>query len=177
MKILVTVRRFEKLYLDTFIFGIKISDITWLSLSNTNRSVPTDSLKRKHLFHEVVLWLLNSFALPLIKSCFYVTETSVHKNQLHFFRHKIWTKLHSPLYHSLIGSIYDRLDNPEVEDLLNKETNAIGISSMRLLPKQVGARPIVNLSRKISGEKWKLSINDFLRPVFESLTMEIVFDQ
>ncbi len=126
-------------------------------------------MKARHLFHEFTLWVINGFLIPLIKSNFYATETSSHKNLILFFRHKVWTRLNAPLYQTLTDSIYEEISVEFAQD------SSLGISTMRLLPKTIGVRPIVNLSRKCLkvGEKAKKSVNQILRPVFEAMGVEV----
>jgi hypothetical protein len=50
---------------------------------------------------EFVYWLFDSFIIHLIRTNFYVTETSVHKNRVFYFRHDIWREISSPSINEL----------------------------------------------------------------------------
>lgn len=54
----------------------------------------------EHRLREVVLakflcWLMGTYVIELLKSFFYVTETTFQKNQLFFFRKSVWSQLQS----------------------------------------------------------------------------------
>ena len=148
--------------------GIKLNEVNWLYSNQKNHHVPLDHYKAKHLFHEFIVWVINGFIIPLIKSNFYATETGSHKNLIIYFRHKVWTRLNAPLYRSLTNSIYEEIE------LKHTDTSSFGVSNMRLLPKSLGLRPIVNLSKKTLGINGKkASTNQLLKPVFEALNFEV----
>ncbi|KAJ3339134.1 hypothetical protein HDU91_001071 [Kappamyces sp. JEL0680] len=134
-------------------------------------SSATDSVKRQHLFNEFAAWILHDYVMPLLQSNFYITETAVHKHQLHFFRHKLWTRINAPLFKSITESLYDEFI-PTAD--LEMESVAPAVSSMRLLPKKQGARPIVNLRKAafVRGSKL-LSVNSALKNALAALSYEV----
>ena len=173
MENLLRLSRYERLTLENFVSSIKLGEIEWLHPQTTHRG-PLDNMKARHLFHEFTLWVINGFLIPLIKSNFYATETSSHKNLILFFRHKVWTRLNAPLYQTLTNSIYKEVS------VATAQESSLGISSMRLLPKPIGVRPIVNLSRKCLtvGEKAKKSsVNQILTPIFKVMGVEVEKDK
>lgn len=60
------------------------------------RSVPA----AEHRLREAVLakflcWLMNTYVVELLRSFFYVTETTFQKNRLFFYRKSVWSQLQS----------------------------------------------------------------------------------
>jgi telomerase reverse transcriptase len=126
-------------------------------------------MKRKHLFNEWILWLIQRFIVPLLSCTFYSTETSVHRNLIVYFRHRVWMIINQPIYNSLKESVFTEL---APEDLA-KIKGAGNLPKMRLLPKNTGARPIVNLGKKYLENGRSTSTNALLKPVFNALSFEI----
>lgn len=108
---------------------------------------------------------LADFSL-LCKTTFYVSESAAYRNRLLYFRMDDWKKICAPLFEDVSASIFERV--PQVCLIALKRANewdphhtlvkrqvpkllmsrSLGIGSLRLLPKQNGMRPIVNLAKK-----------------------------
>lgn len=137
----------------------------------------TDSTKRRELLQEFVYYLFDSFLIPLVRSNFHVTESNVHKNKLFYFRHEVWRTLSEPSISRLKLSTFQDIRPETAAKILGKR--ALGFSQIRLLPKQVGVRPIMNLRRRVQTTqngilKLKRSINSIMTPVFNVLNYEKV---
>ncbi|KAG9125666.1 hypothetical protein FRC07_006702 [Ceratobasidium sp. 392] len=115
------------------------------------RVCQSDSLKRVELLREFVYWFFDSFLMPLIRTSFYVTETSALQHQLLYFRHDDWHTLCIPLLAKLSGETFERIDPSELDP-----SRRLGVSHVRLLPKETGVRPIVNLGRKARVKQVKI---------------------
>jgi len=98
-----------------------------------------------------------------------VTESSAFRNQVLYFRQDDWNTLCEPLLERLSTHTFRRLDlsSSEIEDMM--KARSLGYSHVRLLPKDTGVRPIVNLKRKSSQGS---SINSILKATFKILTYE-----
>lgn len=105
----------------------------------------TDAAKRRELFAEFLYWLFDSFIIHLVRAHFYVTETSTAKNRLFYFRHDVWKKLSEPTFTQLKLDMFVQLSASE-EKRIHRES--LGVAAVRLLPKDKGVRPIMNLKRK-----------------------------
>ena len=77
--------------------------------------------------------------------------------------------INQPIYKSLKESVFTELS---VDDLGNLR-GAAYLPKMRLLPKNTGARPIVNLGKKNIENGRSSSTNSLLKPVFNALVFEI----
>ncbi|KAG8769178.1 hypothetical protein FRC12_005119, partial [Ceratobasidium sp. 428] len=139
----VTQRRFETLTLHALMQRLCMADCEWLGETKDRRVCQSDALKRAELFREFIYWFFDSFLMPLIRTSFYVTETSALQHQLLYFRHDDWHTLCIPLLDKLSGETFERIDPSELDP-----SRRLGISHVRLLPKETGVRPIVNLGRK-----------------------------
>ncbi|KAF7867253.1 hypothetical protein EAF04_005336 [Stromatinia cepivora] len=172
----IRLRRFEVLSLHEVMQGIKIADIEWLGTPNTsNQKLSlTDFNKRREIFLEFLYYLFDSILIPLVRSHFHVTESNVHRQRLFFFRHDVWKSVAEPALASLKLKMFEEVKLKEAQQILASRT--LGFSQMRLIPKETGVRPIMNLRRRAmrKGDKHLLgvSINSVLTPVHNVLTHE-----
>ncbi|PQE12601.1 Telomerase reverse transcriptase protein [Rutstroemia sp. NJR-2017a BBW] len=171
----VRMRRFEVLSLHEVSQDIKIADIEWLRSPNTanQKMSQTDLNKCREIFLEFLYYLFDSIVLPLIRAHFHVTETNVHRQRLFFFRHDVWRSLAEPALASLKLKMFEEIKPDEAHKIL--DSRALGFSQIRLLPKETGVRPIMNLRRRVLQKKSKLlgsSINSVLGPIHSILTHE-----
>lgn len=172
-------RKFESFSLQSFMDGLKISAMSWLSLPHQkeHKMAQSDFAKRKELLAEFVYWLFDSFLIPLVRSNFHVTESNVHRNRLFYFRHDVWQKLCEPALEEFKTTMFEELNSKEAKQRL--ATRTFGYSNVRLLPKINTFRPITNLRRRpyiwVNGKKMLgRSINSALNPAFRALNHEKV---
>lgn len=137
----------------------------------------SDYSKRKEILFEFIYWLFDSFLISVIQSFFYVTESSTHRYQLFFFRHDIWRNYTEPSITNLKLSMFDEMKVRKAAKVL--ERRHLTYSQVRLLPKAIGVRPIINLRRRIqvqlNGRRFlSRSINSVLKPLFSVLNFEKV---
>ncbi|KAL1956097.1 hypothetical protein VTO42DRAFT_7616 [Malbranchea cinnamomea] len=177
--------RYESLSLHEVSQGLKITSIPWLQPPKKSEGSPdtpgkvslSDIRKRTEIFLEFVYYLFDSLLIPLIRCNFYVTESGVHRNRLFYFRHDVWRKLAEPSIMELKTSLFEEVKRDRAKDILSRRSLAFG--HLRLLPKAVGARPIVNLRRRPEkkvawGRRTELgpSINILMTPVANVLNYE-----
>ncbi|KAF8752305.1 Telomerase reverse transcriptase [Rhizoctonia solani] len=173
---IITQRRFETVTLHQLIQRLRLADFEWLGQTSDRRVCQSDALKRTQLLWEFIYWFFDSFLTPLVKSTFYVTETSALQHQLLYFRHDDWHRLCIPLLDKLSGETFERIDPSELD-----YSRKLGVSHVRLLPKETGVRPIVNLGRKAKLRSFKgsnldkpmqSSVNQVLNAAFHILNYE-----
>ncbi len=157
---------------------MKITDIEWLAPPGLKgqKLSQTDLRKRKEIFYEFLYYLVDSLLIPLIRSNFYVTESSSHKYRLFFFRHDIWRHVAEPAMATLKAKMFEEV---KLEDALQiLDSRQIGFSQIRLMPKNSSMRPITNLRRRtLARGNSKIlgpSINSILGPVNTVLNLEKV---
>ncbi|KEF53771.1 uncharacterized protein A1O9_10172 [Exophiala aquamarina CBS 119918] len=174
----IKLRRFETLSLHQVMQGIRQKSIDWLRAPKTGRGQnlsKSDFMKRVELLQEYIYYVLDSILIPLIRSNFYVTESSSHRNRLFYFRHDVWRKLSEPSLATLRLNMFAPTIPSQIRRVL--ATRSLGYSYLRLLPKDIGSRPITNLRRRqvklISGRRLLgPSINSQLTPLFSVLNYE-----
>jgi telomerase reverse transcriptase len=153
VKTFISGRRFDSFSLHYVLQGIKLASIPWLGSSpppDGHTSV-TDTNKRRSLFESFLFWYIDAFVLPIVKTTFYVTESSAFRNRILFFRQDDWAVLCAPLIDRLTESTFRKLEAEEAEEMLRQRK--LGFSFVRLLPKKTGVRPIVNLRRRKAVQK------------------------
>lgn len=173
-------RRFETPTLASFLRGMRIRDVAWLSppgISLTQRLSMSDTNKRFQLLAEMVYYLIDSLLIPLLRTNFHVTESAAHRNRLFYFRHDVWRRLSEPAITSLKLNMLQEIGGQAAFRGLTGRT--LGFSQIRLLPKETGMRAITNLKRRsqltIGGRKFMgRSINSSLTPAFGVLKLEKV---
>ena len=58
------------------------------------RCVPAaEHRRREEVLAKLLCWLMGTYVVELLKSFFYVTETTFQKNRLFFYRKSIWSQL------------------------------------------------------------------------------------
>lgn len=132
--------------------------------------------KRKDIFMEFLYYLVDSMLIPLVRANFYVTESSVHRARLFFFRHDVWRHVAEPAMAALKTTMFEEV---KLEDALRiLDSRQLGCSQVRLLPKGAAMRPIMNLRRRtVKRQDRKTlgpSINTILTPLHAVLDRERV---
>ncbi|PNS20562.1 hypothetical protein CAC42_6012 [Sphaceloma murrayae] len=172
--------RYESLTLHTLLQNISPTSIPWLrppDLSPHLPLSPSDMETRVSLLSELLYYVFDSFLVPLLSSNFYITESSTSRNTLLFFRHDVWLRLSSPALSSLTQRMFEPLTSAQAQTY--KARAQLGEGKVRLLPKEAGLRPIVNLKRRamVRGRDGRMvlgrSVNAALGGAFAVLGCEV----
>ena len=165
VKSFVHLRRKERLTNKNLMHEISVTQIKWLYHDDDSlNSVEEDdgiikkysrrNGKRHRTGHETVTeltlkilrWLFQGFLIPLLRSCFYVTETEFSAHQLQYYRKPVWSLFRCLSIQKLIqGKHFKTLSYAQARQNLKQQQ--MGLSTLRLLPKSTGMRPIAQLSR------------------------------
>ncbi|RKF53490.1 Telomerase reverse transcriptase [Golovinomyces cichoracearum] len=153
----------------------KITNIEWLSThGSTGKLCQSDISKRWEIFNQFIYYLYDSILIPLIQSNFYATESNSHRYCIFYFRHDVWQSVTQTALWSLKSKLFEKLELKKAKRLL--ESRALGFSQLRVLPKETGVRPIMNLRKRIPNRGFKgtfgRSINSILAPIHSVLTLE-----
>ncbi|KAF4597579.1 hypothetical protein EYR40_008041 [Pleurotus pulmonarius] len=180
VKHFITCRRYETLSLHYVLQGFSTAACEWLmppgeKAKNQRRVSVSDSLKRRELLEEFLFWYFDGFILPLLKTTFYITESSAFRNKTLYFRQDDWETLCAPLLEKLTLTTFKQIPDEDAEELLRQRK--LGFAFVRLLPKDTGVRPIVNLRRKVQNQVGTFSgpeksINQILQAAFYILSYE-----
>ncbi|RXW18136.1 hypothetical protein EST38_g7715 [Candolleomyces aberdarensis] len=154
-------RRFESFSIHFLLQGFSTADCEWLmppgeKAKAQGRVCVSDSLKRRELLEEFMFWYFDGFLMPLLKTTFYITDSSAYKNRILYFRQDNWQTLCAPLLNRLLENMFVKIPDAEVEAL--ERQRKLGFSFVRLLPKDTGVRPIVNLrgSRQTQSDEYRI---------------------
>ncbi|KAG5520077.1 hypothetical protein PMAC_001153 [Pneumocystis sp. 'macacae'] len=160
----VRMRRFESISLHSLMHSLKVKTVSWLEFNNNCRMSLWDFQKRISIFSELIYWTFDSLIIPLIRSHFYVTESSVYRNKVLYFRHDIWKSLSEPQIYRIKSLMFSDLSLVNLKDV--SSDFYLGYSYIRLLPKEIGVRPIINLKKKQIREKLDVGNKRFKKITF-----------
>ncbi|GAA6042852.1 hypothetical protein JCM8097_007190 [Rhodosporidiobolus ruineniae] len=179
----IRLRRFESTSLHALLQGFSILDCAWLEPSSAShkgqelqKPNAQDMEKRRELLSDFLFWFMDGFLLDLLRTTFYVTNAATQANRPLYYRQDDWNALCEPLLESLANTVFERVPANQLIPLQHKRE--LGFSYVRLLPKEAGVRPIVNLARRplkvgLNGQKEVgRPINKILQSVFDVLTFE-----
>ena len=182
----VRARRFESLNLHQVLQGIRLTDVDWVlppgRAARHQRATAAESLKRRELYAEFIYWLFDSLVIPLLRTTFYATESAAFRNRVLYFRQDDWAAMSRPVLDKLKTDLFEPLTRAEALNVMS--SRRLGYSHIRLLPKETGVRPIVNLRRRSTrqtggdeqrrreSERLGQSINFILQSAFHILTYE-----
>ncbi|KAL7010080.1 Telomerase reverse transcriptase [Cystobasidiomycetes sp. EMM_F5] len=145
----VTARRRETLSVNQLLHGFSLTDVTWLQSPNNNsRPNQTDMRKRRELMATFLRWLFDEYLCILLRNNFYVTESSAFQQQTLYFLQEDWRTICEPLLDQMTSTLFTRISAQEAKNTLACGRRHLSFARVRLLPKERGVRPIVNLSRK-----------------------------
>lgn len=144
--------------LDEIMNGMSTSSL-WSALSLP--PVNDQSLKKKHL-RAFVYWLFNNLLVSLLKCNFYLTESVVHRNRTLYFRQDSWRRLTAKAWEKVKKNALEAMSDA-FDPCVNRQN--LGVCRIRMIPKETGYRPVMNLRRALFRGKngSKASINSILR--------------
>ena len=187
----IKLRRREQMSKGELMKGVKVTDVKWLFGDRTTKNSisRSDHEAGTRLLQNVVHWLYCSYIIPLIRSCFYATETEFTANRVVFYRKPVWTQFRTLAMASLKGRQYTEI---EIAEAARRNADQdMGCSKLRLLPKATGVRVLNLLSHaqrvdfgdesagharpslcRPSAEDRRISTNSTLRRTFAVLKHE-----
>eukprot|EP00111_Clytia_hemisphaerica_P018748 TCONS_00055452-protein len=185
-----TRRRYERLTLRNVMKGIKTSHYTCFEQSLQRQPKTAQySLKKERLVQMFIQWIFNELLVPLLKACFYITETGTHRNKVFYYRKPVWSVLRRIGMKPLLGTLFRTVSRNTVNEMLASR-RCIGVHDIRFIPSQKKVRAIANLTKghvvtpsnvNASAPTAALkrnkpsSINNELRPLHLSLCYESFF--
>ncbi|WFD00878.1 RNA-directed DNA polymerase [Malassezia yamatoensis] len=155
-KRLICARRNERISLHDILQGFKISKCAWLGSSQRKNHIQDD--KRRKRLNQFLLWIMEQYVLPLLRTTFYATETAAFRQRVLYFRQDLWDRVSRPI----VSQLRRRLFEP------TSHAAGVPVAHVRLVPKDRSIRPIVNLRRRTNG----VSINSQLQTAFDVLALE-----
>ncbi|XP_029411640.1 telomerase reverse transcriptase isoform X3 [Nannospalax galili] len=132
---------------------------------------------REGILATFLFWLMDTYVVELLRSFFYVTETTFQKNRLFFYRKSVWNKLQG------IG-VRQHHERVQLRELSQAEVRqhqeawpAMPTCRLRFIPKPSGLRPIVNMdnvmgARAFRKEKQAQHFTQRVKTLFSVLNYE-----
>ncbi|PNJ84999.1 TERT isoform 6 [Pongo abelii] len=152
----ISLGKHAKLSLQELTWKMSVRDCAWLRRSPGVGCVPAAEHRlREEILAKFLHWLMSVYVVELLRSFFYVTETTFQKNRLFFYRKSVWSKLQS------IG-IRQHLKRVQLRELSETEVRqhrearpALLTSRLRFIPKPDGLRPIVNMDYVVGARTFR----------------------
>ncbi|XP_023095629.2 telomerase reverse transcriptase isoform X15 [Felis catus] len=156
VKKFVSLGKHAKLSLQELTWKMRVQDCAWLRGSPGARCVPAaEHRRREEVLAKFLCWLMGTYVVELLKSFFYVTETTFQKNRLFFYRKRIWSQLQSIGIRQHFNSVHLR-ELSEAEVRRHQEARPTLLTSkLRFLPKPSGLRPIVNMDYVVGARTFR----------------------
>jgi len=142
----VRLRRHEQLGNKTLLHGMRVTKIGWLFGNRKGRISRTDHDAAEKLLLRVLRWVFGGFIIPLLRSTFHVTESEFSGKQTLYYRKPVWSTFRALSMNKLLKNQYTEITKDEAVKRL--ETQEMGFSRLRLLPKKTGIRPIATLCKR-----------------------------
>ena len=149
----ILLHRAEQLPEKAIMKGIRVTEMRWLfgtRRTGKEKGVAKSSLSNHEavtgLVQNVMRWVYNQYIIPLIRTCFYATETQFTAGRVVFYRKPVWSKLRALAMEALTEKQYCSIDAPEAARRLALQS--LGFARLRILPKATGVRPIVTMCKK-----------------------------
>nr|XP_027799720.1 telomerase reverse transcriptase [Marmota flaviventris] len=157
---------------------MKVRDCAWLRRSPGTHCVPAAEHRlRAEILAKFLFWLVDAYVVGLLRSFFYVTETTFQKNRLLFYRQSTWRRLQSAGVRQLLERVQLRqLSEAEVRQHQDARP-ALPTSRLRFVPKPNGLRPIVSVdcvvgARALRREKKAQQFTVHIKTLFSVLNYE-----
>ncbi|XP_045855832.1 telomerase reverse transcriptase isoform X2 [Meles meles] len=178
VKKFISLGKHAKLSPQELTWKMRVQDCAWLRGSPGARSVPAaEHRRREGVLARLLCWLMGTYVVELLRSFFYVTETTFQKNRLFFYRKSIWSPLQTLGVRQHRTSVRLReLSAAEVRR--QREARATLLTSrLRFLPKPSGLRPIVNMdyvagARTLCRDKKTQHLSSRVKELFSVLNYE-----
>uniref|UniRef100_A0A8B9FJ97 Telomerase reverse transcriptase n=1 Tax=Amazona collaria TaxID=241587 RepID=A0A8B9FJ97_9PSIT len=151
VKVFISMGKFAKLSLKELMWKMRVNDCMWLRLVKGDHFVPAyEHCFREELLAKFLYWLMDTYVIELLRSFFYVTETTFQKNLLFYYRKFVWGKLQSIGIRNHFARVHLRaLSSKDIEAIRQKKYVT---STLRFIPKANGLRPIVKVSSVVGAQ-------------------------
>ena len=141
-----TLGKHEFLTLSMVMRGIKCSHCTWTYRSRKRLKPLSRSFStwQRSSIEALVLWIVADFVMPLLRSCFYVTEIGKYRQKAFYFRRGSWAAMERLAGDTFLRKNFSEVGRDVVTEAISKEYT-LGCGKMRVIPKANKLRPIINM--------------------------------
>uniref|UniRef100_UPI00398F37AC telomerase reverse transcriptase n=1 Tax=Pristiophorus japonicus TaxID=55135 RepID=UPI00398F37AC len=174
VKKFISLGKVEKFSCRELMWKINVNDCTWLQLHKGRYFVPASEHQlREEILFKFLFWLMDTCVVQLLKSFFYVTETTFMKNLLFYYRKCVWNEVQTIGVRNHLAKV--QLQAISYKDMEEKQRlNIPPPSSLRFIPKTNGLRPIVKM-RNIAAPKTSVKGSSFRKIQYSDSQMKVLF--
>ncbi|XP_078395617.1 telomerase reverse transcriptase [Cetorhinus maximus] len=149
VKKFISLGKFDKFSCSELIWKMRVTDCTWLQLTKGQHFVPASEHQlREEILSRFLFWLMDTYVVQLLKSFFYVTETTFMKNMLFYYRKCVWNEVERIGVRKHLAKVQLRpISHKDMEQKQRQKTFPPP-SKLRFIPKKNGLRPIVKMRSK-----------------------------
>ncbi|XP_048448632.1 telomerase reverse transcriptase, partial [Rhincodon typus] len=175
VKKFISLGRFDKFSCSELMWKMRVNDCTWLRLTKGPHFVPASEHQlREEILAKFLVWLMGTYVVQLLKSFFYITETTFMKNMLFYYRKRVWNEVQR------IG-VWNHLAKVQLQPISSKELEQkwqqkafLPPSSLRFIPKRNGLRPIVRM-RNMVAPPFSRKVSSFRKIQRSDSQMKVLF--
>jgi Telomerase ribonucleoprotein complex - RNA binding domain/Reverse transcriptase (RNA-dependent DNA polymerase) len=155
----VQMQRNERMYNKNLLYGVRLTKIAWMRNSHDHNTsakmTPSDLDSSRRMYTRFIRWMFEDFIVPLLQTCFYVTETEFSGQQVIYYRKPVWSLFRTLSLQKMVQT-KDLQDTPQYAELDGSQalshlqapvSCSVGVSRLRWLPKATGVRPIALLCK------------------------------
>ena len=141
-----TLGKHEFISLKMIMKGVKPSHCTWTYKAQKRPThVPRSfSSWQQKTIESVILWVVVNLIMPLLKTCFYVTESGQHRKRVFYFRRKSWSAIECLARDTCFSKNFIEVKREVVDQAILKG-DIFCCGKMRVVPKARKLRPIINM--------------------------------
>ncbi|XP_010190451.1 PREDICTED: telomerase reverse transcriptase, partial [Mesitornis unicolor] len=153
LKVFISMGKFAKLSLQVLMWKMRVNDCVWLRLVKGDHFVPAyEHWYREEILAKFLYWLMDTYVVMLLRSFFYITETTFQKNRLFYYRKLVWGKIQDIGIRNHFAKVQLRpLSSEEIEAFRQNRCVAMA-SKLRFIPKVNGLRPIAKVSGVVEAQ-------------------------
>lgn len=142
----IKMNRRDQISMHDILSHIKLSHSLWLKKPANNNPGRTFQYYQLQMMGKFLYWLFSSVITPLLSEFFYCTESAPHFHRIFYFRKNLWNSVDSLASHQLFSTMFEPLPKSIVNQIFSNRH--FTYSNIRMLPKNYGVRPIINLGKK-----------------------------
>ena len=149
----VNLKRYETTSVHQLMNRFPLSDLKWLDVRSTRRrkpkkaaSGPNEAERKANMARLWIGWLFSVIVMPTLRAHFYCTENESYRQQVFYYRKKVWAAIVEKAFHETLSSTFGPAKTKVVKARL--ANRKIGVSRIRMLPKRTGIRFLVNMKKR-----------------------------
>ncbi|XP_067856277.1 telomerase reverse transcriptase isoform X2 [Heptranchias perlo] len=175
VKKFISLGKFDRFSCNELMWKMRVNDCTWLQLTKDQQSVPASEHQlREEILSKFLFWLMDTYVVHLLKSFFYVTETTFMKNMLFYYRKCVWNEVQAIGVRNHLAKVQLRPVSLKLVEQRQRQKTIPPPSSLRFIPKKNGLRPVVKM-RNITGPITSVKGSSFRKIQYSDSQIKVLF--